>query len=157
MSVYPALLARLPACPLIAFLSESLTPTWRIAVGLVGCDVTKHIRDGYSRLVKACRSIQTLSLLSSPSCVVTVSLFFFFFCLFHLLLALGLRLGLICSRFAFLPAPPCASLFCSPVVAVVFSLGSPCRLSVSSRPFRRITKTNLRLCETFLYATWNRI
>lgn len=85
-SVYSAPLAWLPACLLIALYSECLRPMWGVAVGSIGCNVTKHIRDGYSRLVKARRSIHTpfchSALLSSPSCTARLSLCL---CLFWLL------------------------------------------------------------------------
>lgn len=54
-SVYSAPLAWLPACLLITLYSECLRRMWGVAVGSIGCNVTKHIKDGYSRLVKAPR------------------------------------------------------------------------------------------------------
>lgn len=85
-SVYSAPFAWLPACLLIALYSECLRPMWGVAAGSIGCNVTKHIRDGYSRLVKARRSIQTpfclSALLSSPFCAARLSLCL---CLFRLL------------------------------------------------------------------------
>lgn len=58
----------------------------------IGCNVTKHIRDGYSRLVKVPRSIQTPlhhpALLSSPFCMAILSLSLIMFVLTPLLSSL---------------------------------------------------------------------
>lgn len=60
-SVYPALLAWHPACLLITLYSERLRPMSGVAAGSIACDVTQHIRGGYSRLVETRKSIQTHS------------------------------------------------------------------------------------------------
>lgn len=80
-SVYSALLAWYPAYLLITLYSECLRPMWGVAVGSIACNVTKHIRDGYSRLVETGRFNQTRSackaeaLLSSPLCLGVFHLF----------------------------------------------------------------------------------
>lgn len=85
-SVYSTPPAWHPACLLITLYSECLRLMWGLAVGSIGCNVTKHIRDGYLRIVKAPRSIQTpfchSASLSSTFCVVSLPLCV---CLFRLL------------------------------------------------------------------------